>query len=667
MTARQAIDNMLSPNWVSGTNITREPHGPSTYTPYPWLYQHNLAPVAAAGLPYRMTEANAYLGGVRGASNAFASALWALDYLHWWAQHGAAGVNFHNKQWLLTDTIVPDPNPCVGHCGYWQTAPKGYGIKAFNVGGHGYVLPAAVAIPQGLDLTAYAVGAGPNLYVTIINKTQGRAGTPGAQVTIRPKGFTAASAAEMVLTDGTPGNAAGLSATLGGAKITNHSRWSGRWTPLAPESGGRVLVTVAPTTAAVVRIGEAGAFAGPIQMEQDGSLDVFGTTPGGRVLRDVQRPGAAPSAWSGWTAMPGGVQAAGAPAVAHNLDNTLEVFVPTTTGGVYHAAQSAPYGAWGAWRDLGGKGIRHLVVASNADGSLSVLGSGPGGHLWVDSERAPGLDWSGWTRLGGTRVRPGFLVAQNLDGLLQVFGVDQHAHVWTDAQTAPGTWGTWRTLGGHVAPRLGLGRDPNGRLELFGVSTRGTLWRDWQAAPGGAWHGWAAMRGERLAPGFVVGQDSQGRLQVFGVGPGAHGAADGRAASGGGAGAVWTIAQSSPGGIGGPGVRWAALCSGPLWWWATPPAGTSSCSASTPRGGCGPGGRGPPVAGALGPTSAAGGYAWRASDRAGRPLARCGGSRADFRGGASSGVGCGGCWAVAPRLPGGVGVRILLGQIPVDT
>ena len=73
------------------------------------MYANNLAPVAAAGLRYRLTESNDYLTGVPGASNAFASALWALDHLHWWAAHGAAGVNFHNKQWLFTDTIVPDP------------------------------------------------------------------------------------------------------------------------------------------------------------------------------------------------------------------------------------------------------------------------------------------------------------------------------------------------------------------------------------------------------------------------------------------------------------------------------------------------------------------------------------------------------------------------------
>ena len=104
---------MLSPEWVNGTAIGTQP-ARTTYTPYPWLYDSHLAAVVAAGQRYRLTESNDYLVGVPGASNAFASALWALDYLHWWAAHAAAGVNFHNKQWLYTATIVPDPAAAAG-------------------------------------------------------------------------------------------------------------------------------------------------------------------------------------------------------------------------------------------------------------------------------------------------------------------------------------------------------------------------------------------------------------------------------------------------------------------------------------------------------------------------------------------------------------------------
>ncbi len=180
--AQQAIANMLSPDWVNGTAVGSQPRG-TTYTPYPWFYATHLAPVAAAGLRYRLTEANDYLGGVPGASNAFASALWTLDFLHWWAAHGADGVNFHNKQWLDTDTIVPDP---AGGGGF-ATTPKGYGITAFTVGSAGRAQPVQIGNGDGINLTAYAVRGDGADYLTVINKTQG-ADAAGAAVTIAPPG-----------------------------------------------------------------------------------------------------------------------------------------------------------------------------------------------------------------------------------------------------------------------------------------------------------------------------------------------------------------------------------------------------------------------------------------------------------------------------------------------
>jgi hypothetical protein len=250
-TARQAIRNMLSPEWVTGTAIGSQPAG-TTYTPYPWLYTNNLAPVLAAGLRYRLTESNDYLTGVPGASNAFASALWALDYLHWWAAHGAVGVNFHNKQWLYTDTIVPDPG---GAAGRFATTPKGYGIKAFALGSAGRVRPATVRNPDGINLTAYCVGSADEASVTIINKTHGP-GAAEAAVTIIPPGGGWQHAEVMTLDSGEPGNPGAATATLGGAAITGEAPWDGEWRavpiPAGPETG--ISLTVPAISAAVARI-----------------------------------------------------------------------------------------------------------------------------------------------------------------------------------------------------------------------------------------------------------------------------------------------------------------------------------------------------------------------------------------------------------------------------
>ena len=247
--ARQAISNMLSPEWVTGTAIGTQPKR-TTYTPYPWLYASILAPVAAAGLRYRLTESNDYLVGVPGASNAFASALWALDYLHWWAAHAAAGVNFHNKQWLYTGTIVPDPGPA--RAGYAVT-PKGYGIKAFTLGSAGRVKTVQIGNPDGLNLTAYCVGGAGGDYVTVINKTQG-AGAADAAVTIVPPGPRVQGAEMMTLTGREPGDATGAGASLGGAAITGDAPWDGKWDALPAGPGEGVSLTVRATTAAIARI-----------------------------------------------------------------------------------------------------------------------------------------------------------------------------------------------------------------------------------------------------------------------------------------------------------------------------------------------------------------------------------------------------------------------------
>jgi hypothetical protein len=248
-TAQQAISNMLSPEWVTGTEIGTQPEG-TTYIPYPWLHSNNLAPVTAAGLRFRLTESNDYLTGVPGASNAYASALWALDHLHWWAAHGAAGVNFHNKQWLYTDTIVPDPaGP--GH-GFAAT-PKGYGIKAFTLGSAGQVKPVQIQNPGGVNLTAYCAGETGEEFVTIINKAHG-ADAPDAAVTIAVPGATAQNAQVMTLEGGQPGDARGTVATLGGAAITGDAPWAGTWRPLPAGPDPGVTLTVKATTAAIVKI-----------------------------------------------------------------------------------------------------------------------------------------------------------------------------------------------------------------------------------------------------------------------------------------------------------------------------------------------------------------------------------------------------------------------------
>lgn len=536
-TATQAIDNILSPQWDNNTAISTFPTGAgdgktTTYSPYPWLYANNIAPVVALNLPYRLTEFNDYLTGIDGASNGYASALWALDAMHWWAEHGAAGVNFHNKQWIYTDTIVPDPNPCTTTCGNFQTTPKGYGIKAFDLGSHGYVEPVALNNAGNINLTAYAVGDAHELYVTVVNKTHSSTGdATDATVSISPAGYGPASCAAIMLTDGQDGNAALMTASLGGAAITNNSRWQGEWTPVSMDTSGHCSVTVQAASAVVVKLRAASNYAGPAEINQNGALEIFGINSAGNVLHDAQNPATVPqsdlSSWNGWQADLGGVTASGSPTVVRNLDNTLQIFVPTASGDVFTNYQTAPGGPWNGWIDMGStsSGISSLAAANNADGSLTVCGVGTNGDLWCASENAPGVGWSSWTDLSGSQIQPGFVMGQNLNGRLEIFGVNPDAQVMTNMQTDSGGWKGWTLLAGegsadssgaeHLRPNLAVARNLDGRLEVFGVGVGAYIWHISQQSPDGPWGSWSAIN-VRFRPGFIVGQNHDGRLEIFG-------------------------------------------------------------------------------------------------------------------------------------------------------
>jgi Glycosyl hydrolase family 79 C-terminal beta domain len=230
--AQQGIERMLSPEWLARNQK---------------LYDNMALPVLKLGLPYRFTEANDHFsGGVRGASDTFAGALWALDFLHWWAAHDTLGVDFHNTHWVANDVITPDEN------GRLTINPKGYGLKAFALGSHGSVEPLTLSNPAGLNLTAYAVRGTREHFVTLINKEHG-AGAREATVTLSAPG--PAKGAEVIFltaANGEPATKAGV--TLGGATITADGPWLGKWSPLKAGQTGQYAVKVPAASAAVVRI-----------------------------------------------------------------------------------------------------------------------------------------------------------------------------------------------------------------------------------------------------------------------------------------------------------------------------------------------------------------------------------------------------------------------------
>lgn len=568
LTTAEGIANMLSPAWIEGSGVQPEPVQPAgipqdrqlVYTPYSWLYKNNYEPIRKLRMKYRLTESNDYLVGVPGGSNSFASALWALDYMHWWAEHGADGVNFHNNQWIYTDTLVPrnnvwgQPGNCTpAPCADYFVTPKGYAIKAFNLAGHGYALETSVHVadaPKNWSLTAYAVAAGQDLYVTVLNKMQGHRPDHAAQVTIIPKGepFAKASVATMVLSSGAPGDATRLTAQLGGATISNTGeQWRGVWVSQSAVTSGRVTLMIEPATAMIVRFHTGSRYAGSIGINQNGGLEIFAADKQGRLWHSWQKagsdliaePNSASSRWTKWSdefsdglpAVTGGL------AIAHNQDNTLQAFAVTAKG-VYTAHQKTPNGLWSRWTVLGGAGLELTGVqaAQNADGSLSVFGLDRTGALWTATEAAPGVAWSRWKMLPklAEGVQRGFAIVEKLNGRIDIFALDGGSHpaLWRMGQTLENGWEKqWSCLGSPrvqiLQPYLQVGRTLAGNLTVFaldrsgGGNHEGNLWSIAQDSPEETWGNWAALpvvSGASVRPGFVVMQNSDGRFELIAFG-----------------------------------------------------------------------------------------------------------------------------------------------------
>src|SRR5581483_9036232 len=124
-------DRLLSEDFVKSYSTFRESVVP---------------PAEESGRSSRLEEANNFFnGGLSGASDSFAAALWGLDFMHWWAAHGLTGINFH--------TVGGRYSPYVRADDGYEVRPLGYGMKAFDLGCHGAVLPLDITNSESVNLT----------------------------------------------------------------------------------------------------------------------------------------------------------------------------------------------------------------------------------------------------------------------------------------------------------------------------------------------------------------------------------------------------------------------------------------------------------------------------------------------------------------------------------
>jgi hypothetical protein len=225
---------------------------------YEKLYDGFVPAARAVGLPYRLEEVNSYFnGGAQDASNTFASALWGLEFMYWWASHEATGLNFHtgDRVSMNNDYQAPRYATFVSAPEGFDIRPLAYAFKVFDLGGHGRIMPLAINNTASVNLTAFASSAGKlNAYITIINKEHGD-GARDASVTIAaPKGAQWKKA-EMISLQAPQGDVAATTGiTLGGAAIEKDGTWNGAWKSLrAPRGRAALQITVPAASAVVVR------------------------------------------------------------------------------------------------------------------------------------------------------------------------------------------------------------------------------------------------------------------------------------------------------------------------------------------------------------------------------------------------------------------------------
>ncbi len=192
---------------------------------------------------YRMAETNSfYNGGRDGVSDAYGTALWAIDYLFTNAKYGSSGINFHAGGNGSGYTPIGDANGAVV-----AVRPEFYGMLLFTRAGTGAMYATDVA-NTSLNFTAYAVGqADGSTRVVAVNKDD--AVTVHATIDIGK----AVANADVQRLEGPDLADTGGPVTFGGASVTAAGVWQPKPPAALSASGNIVTVDVPPASAVLVQ------------------------------------------------------------------------------------------------------------------------------------------------------------------------------------------------------------------------------------------------------------------------------------------------------------------------------------------------------------------------------------------------------------------------------
>lgn len=195
----------------------------------------------AAGVPYRIGECNtASSGGKRGVSNAFASALWSIDFMFNVARRGAMGVNLHGSFTPNNySSIVYDKETAT-----YGPAPLYYGLLFFSRAAQGKMVESECKSPANLVAHAVAGGDG-KLRVALVNKDLAQG------VSVRLDGLEQVRKGE-VLRLSAPDAAATSGVTFAGAAVSGDGTWTPKETEAIAVTNGTTSVSLPAASAALV-------------------------------------------------------------------------------------------------------------------------------------------------------------------------------------------------------------------------------------------------------------------------------------------------------------------------------------------------------------------------------------------------------------------------------
>lgn len=212
-------------------------------TSLPGEVSNIVAAATSADLPlgFRMDECGSfYNGGAPNVSDAYGTALWALDYLFTLALNGCQGMNFHGGGNGPGYTPIADNGANVV-----EARPEFYGLKIFSLVSQGRVIPATVSLASNINFTAYGVRRSDSGITAVLNNKDTN---NFVRVTLN-LGADVAAAQWMELTGPSLDSTNGY--TLGGAPINPDGSWTGEFQSIAV-ANGQLTVFVPPISAILV-------------------------------------------------------------------------------------------------------------------------------------------------------------------------------------------------------------------------------------------------------------------------------------------------------------------------------------------------------------------------------------------------------------------------------